>query len=230
MGAQNFDIDFEDYIIFHCGVQEVSFDPNDNHLRVTDQDGSVQDLGDPLGDRVDKAEAAGEYAAQIEAMIRAEESEIENKLNSATLLSTDANIKYEQTIEIGDEVREAKAYVDGRIGQMLDGSVDGIEKDEETGKYFVDLTNYSTTSGVESLVDAGILKIDGVEAYEQAGVEAYYLNPVKGSSKTTEAINDMINNRFEDVNGITYDASKNEYVVDLSDDAITTEEIQSLFA
>ena len=231
MGAQNFDIDFEDYIIFHRGVQEVSFDPNDNHLRVTYQDGYVQDLGDPLGDRVARAEEAGAYAAQVETTLRAKEAEISQQLNQAISLSGDAVTKYERTIEIGDEVQEAKAYVDGQIEEMFEGSIDGIEKNDETGKYYVDLSDYSTTTSVETLIDNGILKINGIKDYsDMQGNRKYYLDPMEEGSKTTEAVNDMIDERLENVHGIAWDQNINKYTVDISEDAITKAEIDELFA
>lgn len=231
MGVQNFDVEFEDYIIFHRGVQEVVFNTDDNHLHVIYQDGYDQDLGDPLGDRVTMAEEAGAYAAQVESLIRSKESEITNKLNSAVELSTDANTMYERTLEIGNEVQDAKEYVDEQIAGIFDDTVDGISKDAETGKYFVDLTDYSTTNGVKTIVDAWIKNIDGVEAYEEANQNTlYFINPVKANSRTTEAIKEMIDDRLEDVNGIMYDAEKQKYIVDLRDDVITSEEIHALFS
>ena len=180
MGVQNFDVEFEDYIIFHRGVQEVFIDPETNHLCVTYQDGYVQDLGDPLGDRVDQATSAGEYAAQVEQMIRSKESEINAKLASATALSTDANEKYQQTIDIGEEIQTGKEYVDNKVASLFEDSVDGISKDEDTGKYYVDLSNYSTTTGVNGIVNEGILKIENVESYTgEQGETRYYMNLLK---------------------------------------------------
>lgn len=49
MTEHTFDVDFEDYIIFHRGVTFAGVD-TDKHLKITYQDGSVQDLGDPFGD------------------------------------------------------------------------------------------------------------------------------------------------------------------------------------
>lgn len=51
MTEETFDVDFEDYIIFHRGVTHAGVDAADNHLKITYQDGSVQDLGDPYGER-----------------------------------------------------------------------------------------------------------------------------------------------------------------------------------
>lgn len=229
MGVQNFDVEFEDYIIFHRGVQEVFIDPETNHLCVTYQDGYVQDLGDPLGDRVDQATSAGEYAAQVEQMIRSKESEINSKLASATVLSTDANEKYQQTIDIGTEVKTGKTYVDNKIATLFEDSVDGISKDDDTGKYYVDLTEYSTTTGVQTIVDTGIQNIDGIETYTSGSTVKYYLDPVKGNSRTTEAISNAIAEKLIQVDGIIYDASIGQFFVDLSDDAITSEEIHQLF-
>lgn len=49
MTEHTFDVDFENYIIFHRGVTHAGVDATDNHLKITYQDGSVQDLGDPYG-------------------------------------------------------------------------------------------------------------------------------------------------------------------------------------
>lgn len=230
MGVQNFDVEFEDYIIFHRGVQEVFINPDNNHLCVTYQDGYVQDLGDPLGDRVSQAMAAGEYAAQVEQMIRSKESEINTKLDSATVLSADANVKYQDTMDIGAQVKNGKEYVDNQIAAMLENGIDGIEKDNDTGKYYIDLTDYSTTNGVKSLINNDILKINGVEAYQDTyGNNLYYLNPVKDSSRTTTAINNMISDRLQDIDGVVWNPDLQKYEVDLSNDAVTGEEISALF-
>lgn len=229
MGVQNFDVEFEDYIIFHRGVQEVFIDPDTNHLCVTYQDGYVQDLGDPLGDRVDQATTAGQYAAQVEQTIRNKESEINAKLDSATQLSTAANTAYQGTIAIGAEVREGKKYVDEKIATLFEDSVDGISKDDDTGKYYVDLADYSTTNGVKSIVDKGIMNIENVEYYtDEHGERKYYMNMLQEDSRVTNTINGIINDKLVGVDGISYNTNTEHYEVDLSNNLITLADIRTL--
>ena len=54
MAEHTFDVEFEKYIIFHRGVAFAGVDEENNHLKIIYQDGSIQDLGDPYGDRAVK--------------------------------------------------------------------------------------------------------------------------------------------------------------------------------
>lgn len=64
----NFDVEFEDYIIFHRGIKnfyiEDDTSANPKHLHVIYQDGTDQDLGNPYGDYVSVAQESASLASQ----------------------------------------------------------------------------------------------------------------------------------------------------------------------
>lgn len=233
MGVQNLDVQFEDYIIFHRGVQQVYFETEGeeaNHLFVVYQDGYKQDLGDPLGDRVANAETLNQTTTALKTELKALEATLREELTEATDAKEDAMGAYQTVQDMREGIEANIEAINGRLDVVHDG-ITGLSKDETSGQYYVDLSDYSTTTETESLINTGIEKIEGITSYTDGnGEKVYYLDPLQNESKTTNAVNAMINERLVSVNGIHYDDLTQAYYVKVGDTAIAEEEIHAMFA
>ena len=69
-----------------------------------------------------------------------------------------------------------------------------------------------------------------IVAHDGNGNITYYLNPLQEESRTTTAVNNMIDARLGEVEGIQYDSTTEKYVINIGDTTITDAEIQALFA
>ena len=234
MGVQNLDVEFEDYIIFHRGVQEVSFDETDNHLHVIYQDGYDQDMGDPLGDRIDRAETMSQHAEQLDAHILQMKSDIEDdldpKLATATSLSETAATLNTSTIAIQHEIEDLSENIQTRMDNII-SDITGIGTDLQ-GNHYVDLTSYSTTTETEELVHETLSSMDGIS--EDPETNELYIDPIKPGSKTEEIIDSKFDTVLTSIDGISKTINPTtqeaEYAVDMSGYAITNSMIQELFA
>ena len=113
---ENFDVDFEDYIIFHRGISEVKV-MGDNHMHVIYQDGYDQDLGDPYGDDVRKyfrdAEAAKNAAL-------AAQQGAEQAKNDANGCVTQITTKLSEIGDFWDKIAEAQEKYEGMKQALSD--------------------------------------------------------------------------------------------------------------
>ena len=233
MAVQNLDVQFEDYIIFHRGVQQVYFETegeNANHLFVVYQDGYRQDLGDPLGDRVANAETLNQATTALKTQLEALETTLNEKLTEATSAAEAATGAYETVQDMREGIEANIDTINDRLDTVYDG-ITGISKDESSGTYYVNFADYSTTTETKSLIDTGISKIEGITQYEdESGNPVYYLDPLQEESRTTSAVNNMIDERLVSVEGIQYNTDTEKYYVNVGDTAISDEEIQEIFA
>ena len=232
MAVQNLDVQFEDYIIFHRGVQQVYFETegeNANHLFVVYQDGYRQDLGDPLGDRVANAETLNQTTTTLKTQLEALETTLNEKLTEATSAAQSAIGAYETVQDMREGIETSIDTINDRLDTVHDG-ITGLSKDESSGTYYVNFADYSTTTETKSLINAGISKIEGIAQYEDgSGNPVYYLDPLQEESRTTSAVNNMIDERLASVDGIQYDENAEKYVVNLGDTTISDAEIRELF-
>lgn len=144
MLATDINVGFEDYIIFHRGVAECAVNPQDGHLYVRYQDGTVQDMGDPYGDfinrSVTKAESDIDQYTQdklgaMETMYQdfsdtkdgfneAVTNAIGEIQNSATAAGNSAQAAYDKAVEAYEKAEQAAAIA-GEIA-ITDAEIDEI--------------------------------------------------------------------------------------------------------
>lgn len=228
MSVQNLDLQFEDYIIFHRGVQEVVF--KDNNLHVIYQDGYDQDLGDPLGDRVAKAESIKEYAETLEATLEDLENKLTSQLSQSEQYNNSAAVQWAAVEEAYNYTKDYYENIKDKLNRIYD-NVNGLRKDEETDEYYVDLSNYSSTEATNELINNSIAAIEGMASYEDSeGNTVYYLNPMEDNSKTNEAVDNMISTQIKSISGVVYNETTSSYEIQLGDTSITSDQIETLFA
>lgn len=215
--------DFEKYIIFHRGVQNCYIDQNDGHMYVVYQDGYKQDLGNPLGDNVLKAQTAATQAEKMLVDIASAKNELQSIVATTEDLKEDIEQRASEAVQASAASIEAKETIDSTITDTLD-NIDGIAKKTEEGydKYYIDLSNYSDTSTVDTKIDTAVKNISGV-SYDTE-TEKYYVNPLMENSITANVINNKIDEKILDVDGIEalgnnsgrYQVNFNGAVIDMS--------------
>lgn len=223
-GTHDFeDVEFEKYIIFHRGVQECAIDPNDNHIYVTYQDGYKQDLGNPIGDNVNRARESLTQAQILLDRISSAKNELQTIVATTEDLKDDIEQKASEAVQASASSIEAKESIDSTITDTLE-NIDGIGKRTEGGydKYYIDLSNYSDTPTVDTKIDDAVKGISGV-SYDTE-TEKYYVDPLMENSVTANVINNKIDEKILDVEGIEalgdnsgrYQVNFNGAVIDMS--------------
>ena len=134
--AEYFDVDFEDYIIFHRGIRNFYItdenDENPLHLHVVYQDGKDIDLGNPYGNYVAEARQYSEDA--IESADAAKRWAIGRKMDDTPVPTTDEtyenNSKYYAEL-LSETAEQVEEYAYGtRNGTAVSG------KAEDNVKYY----------------------------------------------------------------------------------------------
>ena len=110
--ASGFDVNFENYIIFHRGIAEIRVDPTDGHLYVYYQDGTVHDMGNLINAEVEGAKQTfNTYTNTIRTQIEGIQS------NVSQMYTDFQTTKDSFSSAVQDAIAEAKDDVSTYVNQ-----------------------------------------------------------------------------------------------------------------
>ena len=162
-----FDVGFEEYIIFHRGIQRIEIRKVEEngqeveHLFVIYQDETEQDIGDPYGDQAREAAAAAE-AAQLAA--EQAQATIDAKYDTVSETADAAAASYNQATALNQTLLntlsnansaiqsfENAQTIASNVSSQSIGNVNGINYNENTGEYDVAFPDTITNEYITSL-------------------------------------------------------------------------------
>lgn len=240
MDEQLINVEFEKYIIFHRGIVEVGV-KGDGHLHVLYQDGTDQDLGDPLGDANRAAiENVASSASEAQAKLDVINETLSDKMTTATQAAQDAAEAETRINQVAQEITEKVDSVDQSIEARVN-AIEGIafdnildEQGQETGRYTnyrVDLTAYDTSKTINKKIHDEIMKIVGLTdnfpqtEYDEDRNYEYRLSGMAVGGAVEEAMTSFI----ENIPSISQDAATGHYIIDTGIEAASDEDIAAMF-
>lgn len=240
MDEQLINVEFEKYIIFHRGIVEVGVKA-DGHLHVLYQDGTDQDLGDPLGDDTRTAiENVASSASEAQAQLDNINNTLDEKLSAAQQAAQNASAAQTHIDQVAQQITEKVDTVDVTVQSQLN-SVAGIiydamvdDQGQATGKYTnyrVDLTAYDPSTIVSKKIHDELLKIHGltdnfqVEDYDVEREYEYRLSGIAVGDAVDEAMTSFI----ENIPSLSQDAATGNYIINTGIEAASDADIEAMF-